>query len=60
MWTRLFFYNYVEYCELLGEYDFFYGAVVKNLKDRILFSGQINRNYFDPILAMHYWNGPNV
>ena len=40
----------------LGRYDFSFGLVVNNLKERQRFSDQMNRNRFDLILARHYWN----
>ena len=36
----------------LGECDFSYGSAVNNLKDRDIFSDQMNRNRFDPISAL--------
>ena len=40
----------------LGKYEFSYGPVVNNLKERQLFSDQMNRDYIDLILARHSWN----
>ena len=40
----------------LGRYDFSFGLVVNNLKERQRFSDHMNRNRFDLILARHYWN----
>ena len=40
----------------LGKHDFSYGSVVNNLKERKLFSDQMNRNRFDPIPARRDWN----
>ena len=40
----------------LDKYDFSCGLVLNNLKERQLFSGQINKNRFDLILAKRYWN----
>ena len=31
----------------LGKYDYFYGSVINNLKERQPFSDQMNRNCFD-------------
>ena len=31
----------------LGKYDYFYGSVINNLKERQPFSDQMNRNRFD-------------
>ena len=51
-----FFYNHLEYSNKLGKYDFSCGTVVNNLKEMQLFSDQMNRNYFDLILAKQNWN----
>ena len=40
----------------LGKYDFSFGSVVNNLKERQLFSDQINKNRFDLVLARRYLN----
>ena len=40
----------------LGSYDFSFGLVVNNLKERQRFSDEMNRNRFDLILARRYWN----
>ena len=40
----------------LGRYDFSFGLVVNNLRERQRFSDQMNRNRFDFILARRYWN----
>ena len=40
----------------LGKYNFSYGSVVNNLKERQLCSDQMHRNRFDLILASRYWN----
>ena len=40
----------------LGKYDFSYGSVVNNLKERQLCSNPMNRNRFDLILVRRYWN----
>ena len=40
----------------LGRYDFSFGSVVNNLKERQRFTDQMNRNRFDLILATRYWN----
>ena len=40
----------------LGKHGFCYGLVVNKLKDRKLFSDQMNRNRFDLILARRNWN----
>ena len=40
----------------LGKYDFSCGLVVNNLKERQLFSDQMNRNHFNLNHARHYWN----
>ena len=38
----------------LGKYDTSCGTVVNDLKERHLFSDQVNRNQFDLILARRY------
>ena len=40
----------------LGKYDLSCWSVVYNLKERQLFSDQMNRNRFDLILGRRYWN----
>ena len=40
----------------LDRHDFFCESVVNNLKEKQVFSDQMNRNLFDLILAGHYWN----
>ena len=40
----------------LGEHDFSCGQAVNNLKDKELFSDQMNSNHFDPIFARRNWN----
>ena len=53
-YRRVYFFNkYLEYCDLSGKYDFSCASVY-NLKDRQVFSDQMNRNCFDLILARHY------
>ena len=49
-----FFNKHLEYCQL-GKYDISCGLVVNNLKQKQLFSDQMNRNHFDLILARRYW-----
>ena len=40
----------------IGRYDYSYGSVVYKLKERQLFSGQMNRSCLDLILARGYYN----
>ena len=40
----------------IGKHDFSCGSLVNNLKDKELFSDQINRNRFNPIFTRHDWN----
>ena len=40
----------------LGKYDYCYGWIVNNLKERQLLSDQMNRNRLDLILAKRYCN----
>ena len=40
----------------LGEYYFSCGLVVNSSKERQRFSNQMNRNWFDLIIARRYWN----
>ena len=44
----------------LGKYDISYGLGVNNLKEKQLFSDQMNRNRFDLILAWRYWNSFSI
>ena len=53
--TREYFFNN-HTVNQLGKYDFSCGSVVNSLKERQLFSDQMNRNRFNLILARRYWN----
>ena len=53
-YRRVYFFNkYLEYCDSSGKYNFSCWSV-NNLKDRQVFSDQMNRDCFDLILARHY------